>query len=289
MTEDGTAPPRRPDLSSWAAVDPARHPFDPDGASAAVRAVAPPVPQPVPPGRRLSSAEFPHARREAYQWYFGMCLALAERYGAWAFDWCWAPEAGAYQRGQADRFDGFEPVRRPADETLRLVADELVLWRRFLEGVAEQFDRLLPPLRRDASAGEPTAAGWEAAITHLVLTSAGHGDDSYAGAGWCRRVLTWFLSAAGVPERHGAELVGAALEAYGHDSLSAADVADIAERLARQLTEPAAGGLARAGDAADDWPDTWPRGWPSWRATNLPRMRGPKAPRQSSTRAGGPG
>jgi hypothetical protein len=53
---------------------------------------------------------------------------------------------------------------------------------------------------------------------------------------------------------------------------SAAEIADVAEQIARETT-----GVPER--PAADVPDTWPHGWPSWRATNRPAAarRGPPA------------
>jgi hypothetical protein len=274
MTGEDAATNGMPDISSWDAVDPARYPFDPCEALAVVQVVAPTVPGPVDPGIRLSPAELTAAREEESRWYRRVSLALADKYGNWAYGWSWSPGSAAYRWGVTRRYDFSEPIRISADDTLRLVVDELVLWRHCLEAVAEQFDRLLPRVRPGGTISRADTADWEAAITHLLLTAAGMGEDSDAWLGWSNRVLVWFLTAAGVPEKRSVDLVDAVLKDYYYQPLSAADVADVAEHIARQVCAPATGNLARAGDATDDWPDTWPLDWPSWRATNLARDHG---------------
>ncbi|GAA2216844.1 hypothetical protein GCM10010429_46380 [Micromonospora olivasterospora] len=58
----------------------------------------------------------------------------------------------------------------------------------------------------------------------------------------------------------------------GWKRLSAADVVDLAERLARDVVgQEVSSEIPRSGRGADDWPDTWPDEWPSWRTTNLSR------------------
>jgi hypothetical protein len=272
MTGEDAAAHHKPDMSRWDAVDPARYPFDPGEALAVVRFVAPAVPGPVESGIRLPPAELTAAREEGFRWYREVSLALADRYGNWAYGWNWSPGPAAYRCGVTHRYDLLEPIRTSADDTLRLVVNELVLWRNCLEGVAEQFDRLLPRVRPGGTISRADTAAWEAAITHLLLTTAGMGEESHLG--WSSRVLVWFLTAAGVPEKRSVDLVDVTLKGYYYQFLSAADVADVAEHIARQVCAPATGNLARAGDATDDWPDTWPLGWPSWRATNLARDHG---------------
>jgi hypothetical protein len=95
-------------------------------------------------------------------------------------------------------------------------------------------------------------------------------DDSWQGQ--CRRVLKWFLTAAGVPEGHAASLVDSALDVRFDSwrALTAAEVSDVAERLTRNVLE--LDGVAAAA-VADKWPDTWPQNWPGWRATNTTLYR----------------
>lgn len=262
-----------PSLQAWAAVDPARHPFDPAGARAAVRSIAHSVPLPARIDPGLPWRERKPARDEAFQWYMEVSVALIERYGDWARGWHWAPGAGDYAGRLSARCDIWEAITTPPVETLALVADELVAWRRWLERLAGDFDRLLPALRPGGPPARADLAVWEAAITHLTLLSVAHAEDPDRWQGTCARTLTWFLNAAGVPEERSARLVDGVLDERfsGWASLSAADVPDLAERLAREAAGPARAGLARTGEGADDWPDTWPHGWPSWRATNFAR------------------
>ncbi|WP_241825538.1 hypothetical protein [Micromonospora sp. CB01531] len=155
-----------------------------------------------------------------------------------------------------------------------MVADEIVRWQRWLQELAERFDRFRPSLRLEGTTERAdTVPIWEAATAHLLTTTVARIEDDDAWQGWCRRVLTWFLNAAGVPEQRSATLVEEAVDARFDNwvPLTAADVADIAERIARQVRQSANGGVPRAGQGGDDWPDTWPHAWPSWRATNLAR------------------
>jgi hypothetical protein len=275
MENDDSSEYRWP-LQAWADVDPALHPFDPAEALTVVRSVAPPLPAPAPPGvalrgRRGSQSEYRAARDVASRWNVAMTDALVGHYGSWAQGWHWTPDVDGYSDGQIRRWEYFEPISMSAGEALPLVADELVRWRRWLESLAERFDRFRLALRPDGP-DHGDVASWEAAIAHLLTTSEAGAEDEGSRQGWCRKVLTWFLTATGLPEQRSAALVHEALDRYDQwKALTPADLADIAERIARHATGPAEDRIPRAGDGADDWPDTWPQGWPSWRATNLPR------------------
>ncbi|MEV4624905.1 hypothetical protein AB0J90_01255 [Micromonospora sp. NPDC049523] len=219
--------------------------------------------------------DYQAASRIASQWNFAVTDVLVAQYGPWAFDWAWSPGLDDYVGELVPRWDFWEPISTSQSETLRMVADALVQWRRWLEDLAARFDRLLPSLRQPCEQAERggTLAAWEAAISHLMATTTARAEDNEGWQGLCGRVLTWFLNAAGIPEQRAATLVGRAIDArFDHwVPLSAADIADVAERLAREIVEPGNQGIPRPGQGGDDWPDTWPDGWPSWRATNLPR------------------
>ncbi|MER7334190.1 MULTISPECIES: hypothetical protein [unclassified Micromonospora] len=273
MATDNLSPQRWYSLAGWADVDPARHSFDPAGAPAIVRSLAPPVPA-VPLAAQDAAWPDDHAAREdAFQWNMAMTDALVGHYGAWAYGWHWSLGVDDYVGELVGRWDFWAPISTSPAETLLLVADALVEWRRWLENLAERFDRFLPRLQGVAEQGEIVAV-WETAIAHLMTTTVARVEDEDGWQAWCARVLTWFLNAAGVPEQRSAALVNRALGARfdGWVRLSVADVADVAERLAREVAGLASGGIPRAGQGGDDWPDTWPDGWPSWRATNLPRV-----------------
>lgn len=270
MAVDDVYPFPWPSLRSWASVDPTRHPFDPAGARAVVRSIAAGMPPPAPVDLRVAWEVLVPARKEASRWNMAMTRALVEHYGDWAFGWHWSEGTRDYVGRLPPRYDYWEAISSPETETLTLLADELVEWRRCLERLAGRFDRLRPALCPD---GLPDAVAWEAAITHVVLTSVGHREDYDQAQGWCGRVLIWFLNAAGLPDERSAELVDGSMARWYHGwaRMGAADVADVAERLAREVTGAPRAGLARTGEGADDWPDTWPHGWPSWRATNFAR------------------
>ncbi|MFE0588445.1 hypothetical protein [Micromonospora echinospora] len=187
-------------------------------------------------------------------------MALSDRYGPWAYRWYWGPGEGERLGWVTDRIP--TPAEAPA-----FVTESLLVWRRWLDGLAERFDRFLPLLDPAEAGPGDIVATWEAAIAHLVMTTVAPVADDDGWQGWCRLVLRWFLTAADVPAEHAEALVdGAVDERFDHwVPLTAADIGDIAERLTREVL-----GLAGIALTAPygDWPDTWPQGWPSWRATN---------------------
>jgi hypothetical protein len=274
MEDESSRERHQPDLTAWAAVDPARHPFDPGEALTVVRSVAPPQPSVNPDVARLgqwAGSEYWAARDEGFQWNMEMTDALVDHYGPWAHGWHWAPDPASHGDGQVRGWDSFGPIVTPPAETLVLVAAELVRWRQWLEEIAREFARLLPSLGREGTDPGDTA-GWEAAIAHLLSVALARVQDGEGWRGRCAWVLTWFLTAAGRPEQHSATLTDEAL-AGSRDSwliLTTAGIVDVAERLAREITRSPDGPDPRPAD----WPDTWPQGWPSWRATNLGRQSG---------------
>ena len=241
---------------SWAEADPARHPFDPGGVPAVVRAIAPPVPPaPYHDGLRHVGGE------AAGQWLQAMTAALAGRYGRWASGWNHTP-------GSALWCCPDHSITTPGG-TVALVADLLIEWRGWLEDLAERFSRFLP---LPGPAPEALAA-WETAVAHLVTAAAGRAgvDDGWPGV--AGQVLRWFLEAAGVPARQHDDLIGHAIGGRFSSWIqpTTAEIADVAEDFARELLgEPVVRRADLGGRAAEDLPDTWPDGWPSWRATNRP-------------------
>jgi hypothetical protein len=227
---------RPPALAMWTEVDPARHPFDP----VEVPAVVPPL-----------------SRSDALVWVDAVGVALAERFGPWAYGWYWGP-------GESERL-GWITDRIPAPV---FVTESLLVWRRWLENLAERFDRFLPLLdpARAVAPGDVHAA-WEDAITQVMTTVIASVADDDGWQGWCRRVLRWLLTAAGVPVEQAEVLVDRAVDSRLDDWVppTAAVVGEVAQRLSRDVL-----GLAGIVPVArtDNWPDTWPQDRPSWRATN---------------------
>ncbi|OZV77195.1 hypothetical protein CA850_24670 [Micromonospora echinospora] len=253
MVNEGPKEP--PALATWAEVDPTRYPFDPIEVPALVRTMVP-APPPVPVWRE----GWWIGESEAWAWVDAVSMALSDRYGPWAYRWYWGP-------GEGERL-GWVTERIPAPaEAPAFVAGSLLVWRRWLDSLAERFDRLLPLLDPAQAGPGDIVAAWEAAIAHLMRTVVAPVVDDDGWQGWCRLVLRWFLTAADVPAEHAEALVNSAVDKrFDHwVPLTAADIGDIAERLTRDVLS-LTGTVVAAPDG--NWPDTWPQGWPSWRATN---------------------
>jgi hypothetical protein len=158
----------------WADVDPAHHRFDPDPGAvlAVVRRVLPPIPT----GTGWT---------ERYSWLGELTDALVAHYGPWAALWRGPANDGTYDSDR-DR-DGVgwccvdDSITTPA-ETSAAVATSLILRRRWLERLAEQFDRFLPLPGDDARPGELLDA-WEVAIAQLINLVAGHTGGEDGGLG----------------------------------------------------------------------------------------------------------
>ncbi|GAA2194405.1 hypothetical protein [Micromonospora lupini] len=246
-----------PLLVAWADADPARHPFDPVEMSVAVPALVP-----APPPRPIYRSGGWIGFSEAFAWVESISMILSERYGQWAHRWYWGP----WEKEQS----GFLTDRIPtAADAPAFVADSLLAWRRWLESLAERFDRILPsldPARAVDAAG--TVAAWEVAVAELMTFAAApvvEYDDDWPA--WCEITLRWFLTATGVPPAQAQALVD---EALGERlqlwvPLTAVEIGGVAERVANAVLDPNGTG---PGARVDNWPDTWPQGWPSWRATN---------------------
>jgi hypothetical protein len=242
MADGGPSTP--PALATWAEVDPGRYPFDPIEVPALVRTVTAAV-----------------GESDPWVWTEAVSAVLSDRYGPWAYRWYWGPGVWAQRGWITNRVP--PPAEAPA-----LVTDSLQTWRRWLERVAERFDRFLPLLDPAGAAGPGDLVGaWESAIADLMRITVALVVDEDGWQGWCRRVLQWFLTATGVPVEHAASLVNSAVDKrFDHwVALTAADIVDVAGQLTRDVLNLA--GTAPAA-IADNWPDTWPQSWPAWRATN---------------------
>lgn len=241
----------RPDLDTWAEFDPGRFPFDPGEVPAVVRTVGPPPPRPVwHAGERTSDTE-------AWAWVEAVGVALSKRYGPWAHYWHWTP-------GERERLGWItDRIPAPADAPA-FVTDLLVLWRRWLEELAERFDRFLP-LFGPAQPGDVVVV-WESAFADVMTPVIARVVDDDGWQGRCRRVLQWFLTAAGVPVAQAKALVENAIDArFDHWIPPTPTVIDrIATRVARGMLDL----TGAAPPTRADWPDTWPQGWPSPRSTN---------------------
>jgi len=240
MADNGSGTP--PILASWAEVDPKRYPFDAMQAATLIRTE---LPEPAEAGVEA--------------WRDAVSVALCERYGPWAYYWYWSPQ-GRQNHNWITRFP--PPAQAPS-----LAVESLLSWRRWAGRVAERFDEFLPLLTRAAvGTTADLATTWESAVTALCRAAiASVVDDDY-WPGSCRRVLQWFLTAAGMPVEQAGTLVADAVDRRLDHWVppTAVHVAEVAERLTRGVLSTA--GIAPAGST--EWPDTWPADWPVWRATN---------------------
>ncbi|MFI6068859.1 hypothetical protein ACIA47_26820 [Micromonospora sp. NPDC051227] len=258
MADDGASTPL---LATWADVDPARHPFDPVEMSVAVRALVPP-PLPRPAFRDGGWV----GESEAFAWVDSVSVLLSDRYGQWAYRWHWGPVEREQLGFVTDRIP--TPAEAPA-----FVADSLLAWRRWLESLAERFDHILPSLDAAQTGGAAdVVAAWEAAVAQLMTFVAAPVVDDDGWQEYCKITLRWFLTATGIPPDRAQAMVDGALERFGWwPPLTAMEISEVAERVARDVLNP--GGIATVA-RVDSWPDTWPHGWPSWRATNTGKGAG---------------
>jgi hypothetical protein len=233
------SPKVHPRSLSWSEVDPEGQTFDADSVHDVVRSLTPAAVVPVrPEGSAADDAVIRWSDEEGTQWADAMTVALVEHYGAWACGWRWSI-------GEAD-FDG-GPVASwccPRDSmttparTLEVVAASLLEWRLWLEELAERFARFLP-LPSDAPK-DLVLDTWERAVAHLVTVVV---DRTRAESGWyghCKRVLSWFLTAAGVPTSRHQQLIEDAIGGRfkSWSAPSNRTIANVAERLAATVVQP---------------------------------------------------
>lgn len=220
---------------TWAEVNPARQPFDPDTAPTVIRSLPPSAAVPTrPPGRSGRPEVYRWGQQQGTRWADEMSFAIVGHYGRWASGWRWGV-------GEAD-FDG-GPVHAwccPADsmgdpgQTLDVAVEALVEWRGWLEELAERFDRFLPLLAADAT--DP--ADWERAVSHLLTVVV---DRTCADGGWewhCRQVLGWFLGLAGIPSERHEPLLDRSIDGRFDTFVTPSNllIQDVAERLGRAVT-----------------------------------------------------
>ncbi|WP_186000802.1 hypothetical protein [Nocardia otitidiscaviarum] len=223
-----------PDALTWDDVDPIRHRFDVDTVSEAARQLSPASAVPTPaagwPGdRRITD----WAHEVGEPWVDSMTRALVERFGRWACGWRWAMDEGDFGGGPVGSWCCTVHSITEPDETLDRVVEALVEWRRWLEDLAERFERY--PLTDLSSADEMLV--WERGAVHLihhVVDRTGAGDAWYRH---CAQVLTWFLARWGVAEDRARGLVDQAIGGRFDSWIGPVEsvVGDVAEQLARSL------------------------------------------------------
>lgn len=188
----------------WDDLDPARHPFDPDGAQATVESLAP------HPGFP-SHPDWTWARWRSAEWFFSrwpedMTTALTRHYGAWACGWRWVSnlEEG-WISGPISVWADMESVTS-VEEALNCVTDALLEWRFFLEDLAGRFARL--PM---SEAPEERKRTLDRAAADIITHVA---DRTHANDMWydtCARVLRWYVSHLGVSAEESGALIDGAI------------------------------------------------------------------------------
>ncbi|SBT40506.1 Fic family protein [Micromonospora auratinigra] len=229
---------------TWPEVDPASHPFDPAQVHDVLREIGTPVPPPVHWDGKTYVGDV-----EARAWRDRVSHALVDRYGRWAAGWRWSVGEGDFDGGPVGSWCCVShSMKGSADETLTLAADALREWRRWLEDLAERFDRFLPLASGDGD--EELLVAWETAVAQLVVMTV---DRTRNDSGWyfhCERVLGWFLTAAGIPEQRHAALIEHAIGGRFRSWVApdVVQVQEVAERLARQVVD-----VQTSTAAADHW------------------------------------
>ena len=218
---------------TWPEVDPARHPFDPDTASALIRALPPTqqVPtRPVP--KAWTSEELQWSERVGDPWARAMSTALVQQYGRWACGWHWGVGESDFDGGPINNWCCTGHSMSNAEATVDAVIASLLEWRGWLEQLAERFEAFLP-LPAGAT-DDQVADVWERAVAHLVTVVV---ERTEASSGWythCEQVLSWFLTAAGVPPARHEKLLEDAIDGrfLSWEAPDAEIVADVAGQLA---------------------------------------------------------
>ncbi|OEV32880.1 hypothetical protein HS99_0039710 [Kitasatospora aureofaciens] len=187
-----------PRLLPWSAVDPDRHSFtwtseEEELVTGEIRAM-------VPSGSpfSLSFDDFVNPVTDF----------LVGRYGRWACGWHWAVGEGGGGGVVQSWCCTSHSLREGPEATSAIVVASLLEWRDWLEELADRFVELAPAA--DANA-EDRSWHVQRAATRLVTLAV---DRTCAQDGWyglCERVLTWYLSSAGLEGEEAAEIVTAAI------------------------------------------------------------------------------
>ncbi|RZU73547.1 hypothetical protein EV384_1954 [Micromonospora kangleipakensis] len=219
---------------TWAEVDPARHPFDPSTVPDVVRGL--PAAAAVP-GRGGGDRAWEVPGGD--EWADAVSFGLVDRYGRWACGWRYSVGEGDFDCGPVGAWCCPNHSITTPDATLALVAESLVEWRRWLEDLAERFDRFLPLVTGDDA--EVSLDAWERAVVHVVTVVV---DRTQAESAWynhCKQVLGWFLTVAGVPDDRHDALIDAAVGGTFASWVAPSNLAigELAERLAAEVANRA--------------------------------------------------
>jgi hypothetical protein len=133
---------------------------------------------------------------------------LVERYGRWACGWHWAVGEGGGGGVVQSWCCSSHSLRDGPEAAAAIVVASLLEWRDWLEELAERFADLAP-----AADANPEDRSWhvQRAATRLVTMAV---DRTCAESGWyrlCERVLTWYLSSAGLEGEEAAAVVEGAI------------------------------------------------------------------------------
>ncbi|UQU61858.1 hypothetical protein COUCH_22735 [Couchioplanes caeruleus] len=188
------------------------------------------------------------SRNPSYAWADAVTIGLVDHFGRWAAGWLGQSSRYSLSGAPTPGWYRVQELVTAPERTLDAVGRGLLDWRSYLEELADHFARHLP-LPRDPRAA---FAAWEAAVGELVATAMARTGTEENWYGGSARVLSWFLSAAGVPHHLADAMVDDAIGGRFRSwtQPTGADAADVAAALA------AATGID---PGHDDWPDTWPQ------------------------------
>lgn len=227
-------------MLTWLEADPARHRFDPLAAPEVVRSLSPAavVPDRLP-GSASDAAVIRWSHQAGTRWCDAMSAALVSHYGPWASGWRWSVGEADLDGGPVHAWCCPRDSMTTPEATLTVVAASLVEWRGWLEELAGRFSESLP-----LPAGDDAAlAAWERAAARLVTVVVERTGAESAWYNHGEQVLTWFLTAAGVPRGSHDQLVNGAIG--GRFESWVAPPGEVITEVAGQL----AAGVARLRDA----------------------------------------
>jgi hypothetical protein len=231
-----------PWILSWADVDPALHPFDPDETPGVVADLGRTLDFPAKPaGAPADDAVIAWSHQAGRAWADQMTQLLVEQYGAWAAGWRWAHGESDVGGGPVSEWCCPRDSISTQDETLGRVAAALVEWRGWVEALAELFDRF--PL--DGIPAGHRRAAWECGASCLVTAVVEQTGADDAWYNHCDQVLTWFLERWRVPPQTAGPLVTEAIGGRFESWVGPPDelVDEVAWKLAETLAQLPGGGL----------------------------------------------
>ncbi|MFI5685339.1 hypothetical protein [Streptomyces sp. NPDC051636] len=188
---------------TWSAVDPDRHPlaWDAEEEAELTALIA-----------SMATAAQAEADTNAegnpkWRFYHEVTELLAARYGRWTCGWHWAIGEGGGGGVVSSWCCVSHSVNEPGATAARIVAS-LLEWRDWLEELAERFARLAPP---PGASTEDRSWHLERAATRLVTLVVDRTGTECGWYGMCSKVLTWFLTSAGLSPQEAEQAVDAAI------------------------------------------------------------------------------